>query len=580
MLSSLVRILLFVLTIALGALALDETIGHPELGSYGLPTRAAFAAGAPLRWQISYTPKDTALAAAGVVRGDVVELRSPFEQYRRGNALAGETIEVAIHSGGQTREATLTARPLHSIEARGVLGFLDHVTPAIRLVTQLSMYLLALVLIFRGWNSPAARSLTIFLMAFGYSLALTAPFTLFIGKLLIASHFALNFSIVIALAAVMRFATSFPDSERPEFDPHRIRFWIRRSVPFFAAVMALDTTLEVGSEYFARTYFPLTDTFWWCLWGYALIATLIAMGVGAAHAVGNRRERYVYVTLTFLVGFAGPIASLVGIIAGADYDLVSRLRLSAIVIPIGFSYAMFRLQVFDTTFALNRAVVYTFLSALVLPILALSEWLAEETAKAGNFAGTLGGVIALIAFFVLQNFSEKAERLVDATLFRKRHAMERDVKYVIAELPYIENERDLAQRVVRCLERNLQAHGAAVYAYNGHRFVQLASSFPHAPDAIDDDDDVVLRLRATNESANLVGMETQAPGILALCATKLGPARAIVFCGYRNADQTYTRDDHKLLDELALSFGLAHDYLQIRAIEWTEGQQIEASPVV
>jgi hypothetical protein len=53
-----------------------------------------------------------------------------------------------------------------------------------------------------------------------------------------------------------------------------------------------------------------------------------------------------------------------------------------------------------------------------------------------------------------------------------------------------------------------------------------------------------------------------------------------VFCGYRNADQTYTRDDHKLLDELALSFGLAHDYLQIRAIEWTEGQQIEASPVV
>jgi hypothetical protein len=385
---------------------------------------------------------------------------------------------------------------------------------------------------------------------------------------LVAGHFALNLSIVIALAAVMRFATSFPDHYRPELDPDGIRRAIRRSVPFFAAGMALDTVLEIGPQYAVGYYEPLTDIVWWMFQAYALIATIVALFVASRCAVGNNRQKYVYVTGTFLIGFAGPIVVLIGVVLGFDYEAWTRLRLTSIVIPIGFGYAMLRHHVLDVDFVLNRAVIYALISSLILPIIGLSETLSKDALEGGGDGSkALGSVAALVAFFLLQNFKEKAATFVDAVFFRRRVLLERAIRQAIDEMVFIDDPQRLVERAVTTVERELHADGVAVYLRQGNAFVLAANSFHGAAGEISRDDDAILRMQVRREPLETSGLPTSAPGNLLLAATPRGPLRAFMACGYRNVDQRYDSDERRLLEEFAEGLGFALDQLKLRAIE-------------
>lgn len=567
MIRPLVRIALSVVTVCFAILAVAETLDRPHLGTYGLPVRDEFMRGGPLTWQIERVPRNSAIEKAGIVPGDRVQLDSPYDVFRRGNALAGDQLAVRIVHAGVARDATLIAQPLPPPrDLNGLLRVVDDATPWVRLATQLAMYGLALFLIAEQWRNIAARSLIVFLISFAYSLQLTAPFTLLSGGALIAAHFALNLSIVIALAAVMRFATAFPNEERPDLDLDGIRHAIRRIAPFFALIMAIDTLLEIGPQYAFGYYEPLTDKLWWACWAYALSATIVALFIASRCAVGNDHSRFLYVTATFLVGFAGPIVVLVGVILGFNYDALARLRLTAIVIPVGFGYAMLRHHVLDAYFVLNRAVIYSLISALVLPIIGLSEALSKEALSGGNEAGALSGGLALVAFFVLQNFREKAAEFVDAVFFRRRLLVERAIRLAIEEMAFIDDANRLFDRVVTTIAREFNTHGVAVYVREGEIFRVRASSFADAPD-ISVDDDAVLRMETRHQPLATSEVTTAAPGILLLPATPHGRVRAFVACGYRNTDQRYDRDEHQLLEEFALGFGLSLDHLQLREYE-------------
>lgn len=567
MIGTLSRVALSVLTVVFAILAIVEALQIPQPGTYGLPARDQFMRGRPLTWHVSAVAPKSAAAAAGIVAGDVVQLRSPYADYRRGNPLAGERIDVRILRDGAARDETLTALPVPVRTTRGLAHLIDAWMPWIRLAAQLAMYALALLMITEHWRNAAAKSLAVFLISFGYSLALTAPFTLLSGAAMIAAHFALNFSIVIALAAVMGFATSFPDVERPELDFDGIRHAIRKSIPFFALGMGLDTLLEIGPEYAFGYYEPVTDALWWAFWGYGLTATLVALAIASRCAIGSQFQRYLYVTTTFLIGFAGPIVALIGVVFGFNYDSLARLRLTAIVIPFGFGYAMMRHHVLDAYFVLNRAVVYSLISALVLPIMGLSEAISKEALNGGNESGAISGVIALTAFFILQNFREKAAELVDGVLFRRRLRVEREVRLAVEEMAFIDDPQRLMERVVTTIEREFNTNGVAVYLRDGELFRLQASSFAAAVSDIPAVDDAVLRMQARHEPLTTAELPTAAPGILLLPATSLGPLRAFVACGYRNADQRYDFDEHKLLAEFAQGFGFALDHLHLRRYE-------------
>ncbi len=235
------------------------------------------------------------------------------------------------------------------------------------------------------------------------------------------------------------------------------------------------------------------------------------------------------------------------------------------MLPIGLAYVILRHRVIDVGFVLNRAVVYTGVSLVVVGVFVVVETLlakyVENTSHVTSVAVQLA--VALALGFSIRYVHARVDLFVDSVLFRERHLAEAAIRDFAEDAAYITDAEVLLSRCVNTVERYARARGAGVWIAEGVTYRAAATTFALAP-TVDENDPAIVAMRARRVTVHVRESGSALPGTLAVPMIVRGDVLGILVCGPKVDDETYAPDEQDALASLATAVGHAIDTIAIR----------------
>jgi len=247
-------------------------------------------------------------------------------------------------------------------------------------------------------------------------------------------------------------------------------------------------------------------------------------------------------------------------------DALSALPLA--ILPFGLAYVILRHRVIDIGFVLNRALVYTILSTLIVGIFVIAETLLNKYVERESHVASLALQFSLTVAlaFSIRFIHAKVDRLVDTLLFRERHAAEAAIRYFAHDAPYITDPRVLFTRTVQILERYAASRGAGIWLASGNGiYTPAESTFPTST-PVDENDAALVAMRARRIIVDLRDSGSALPGALGFPMIVRGDLIGVLVCGQKRDDETYAPDERDALTALTASVAHALDAIEIREL--------------
>lgn len=512
---------------------------------------------------------DTAspLAAAGAKVGDLVK-------FDRKAVLAvrfvgtDETIGFTLFSGGRTSH--LSVQPVPD------KGILPHAATAdVSIMSSIAVafftVIIAVLIGVRRGASPAMRLLTLALLCSSGIYIGTQP----IGAVIdVYSQFIDPVVDASAYVLFTLFALIYPE-DQPIWRFKRVRYAFYVYAACFAAVPA-------GAYLFALDIFPTlwTPAIWkvWGLYYVAVVCISVVFALGALafswrHSQGVMRQRLAWVgvcmgsmyAVYFLfvldqkLGWPVPLYSAV---FGAD--IVQLLALA------GFGYALLRHRLFDFGFALNRALVVTIISSMLLVAFSLTEWGVD---KLLHFEGREKNAVfdALVALGIILSFhriQHWVNHRVDHTFFHHWYEAAEKLRHFLDKAAHVSQAPALQEKFMRAVLEFCGACGAAFYSLEASGNYELQISTLHAaPAVIDPNHDVAIDLMHTGQFVDLHDGGQSIPGELAFPMMVRGRLNGIFLLGERSSGDQYRPDQIALIGTAVHQYGLDLESLRVESMK-------------
>jgi hypothetical protein len=142
---------------------------------------------------------------------------------------------------------------------------------------------------------------------------------------------------------------------------------------------------------------------------------------------------------------------------------------AALVMPVAIAYAVFKYRVFDVTYFIDRAVVFTAFTTGLVVVVGLLEWLTGNYIEERHLARALTAAASILIGVVLDKLHARTERLMERLVFRQRFRAAEYLACIARSLV----EADSVQVVHEALAREpcdeLELTSAAVFAFDGER---------------------------------------------------------------------------------------------------------------
>jgi hypothetical protein len=367
--------------------------------------------------------------------------------------------------------------------------------------------------------------------------------------------------LLLGTAAAATFAAKFPSGKAKPL-PRQLAF-IAQGLAVAGAIVTVVGIFFVTS---AAAGSVLTAV---VLGSFAVIVVLGVATFFAAYVQGEKAERQRRRWVFLLLGIA-LAAALVDLISWNTIHsrLIDTLSLFAIgLLPFGLAYVILRHRVIDVGFVLNRAVVYTGVSVIVVAVFVIVETLVskyvEQTSHVGSIAVQL--VVALVLGFSVRAIHARVDRFVDAVLFRERHLAEAAIRFFAHDASYITDPDVLLSRCVKTIERYARARGAGVWTAHSSIYSPAATTFAASPE-VDENDPAIVAMRARRIVVELRDTDSTFPGALAFPMIVRGELLGVLLCGPKTDDETYAPDERDALASLAASVGHALDAIEVREL--------------
>jgi hypothetical protein len=499
----------------------------------------------------SVTPNSPA-ANAGIRPGDVLAARPGFaNRVMLAATVPGDTITV---SDGK-RTLNLTAVTDNSPVQWVLLAVVD--------LAKLAFIGIALVVAWRRPEDSAARALATFLVCFGAAInfdfvLLPSVIARFLSLLFLQSAF------LVGALAVLTFACRFPSPPTSGIRKNLERSIVPLGVAGFAVTLASFTSaFFLANPPLAR----LLTVIYVVIYLALILGALVALIESYRNAVTDQRARMRWVIGTLAFGFSGIVVLFTVLISGIDAPWFQYAGLTVSAIPFGLGYVILRHRVLDIGFVINRAVVYTGVSLVVVGLFITFEWLlghiVEQNSRA-SAALQLAG--ALVLGLSIRFIHTRVDRYVDDLFFRERHAAEAAIRRFAHEAALITDPDILIRRTVEVAQRNARLHGAAFYARRGARYEALHSTFADTEQSLDENDEAILEMRAWHEPVDVHG-ESKLPGYVAFPMIVRGQLAGFLSCGEKTSHEALAPDERDALRVLSRDAGIALDSLRITRIE-------------
>ena len=487
-------------------------------------------------------------ALAGIQKGDRLAFgESAVDRARTLYALPGSRVSLTIDD---SRSVVLTARVMPRVGGWRTT------------IVRLAFLIVAALLAWRRPDDRATRWLVFFLFCYGLAIGLgngllSSPLlTLIFLKMLAGVLFFLG------TGAAAGFAANFPVPAREG---------VARSMALGAETIAVlaACALAVG-EWLPRSGVAISLINAGIIASFAAIGLLVVATFVVTYVQGapTERQRRRWVFLIVGLGLLGPVADiLVTSVAGFQQWLDNLTLIPLGLLPIGLAYVILRHRVIDVGFVINRAVVYTGVSVIVVGVFVIVETLLGKYVESTNHITSLAVelTVALALGFSIRFVHERVDRFVDNVLFRERHRAEAAIRDFAHDAPYITDAGVLLSRTVEIVEQYANAHGAGVWLADGTLYGAASTTFAIAPD-VDENDPAAVAMRARRVSVHLRDCGSALPGFLAFPMIVRGELLGILVCGQKLDDETYAPDEEDALASLASSVGHALDAIEVREL--------------
>ena len=489
------------------------------------------------------------LDRAGVKAGDFIRFPHPADRMRL--LEVGERISLEVQSGNTLRHLDVPAGPAplqFEQRAEWVLGAITAI---------ISLAIGAIV----AWRQPAVPSARYF------TLAVLGPSWEFMRDSLPggALHDALVVFNGVWFFATFLFFTmfclTFPDESR---GPQQSRLR-RLSVPYIGVALLLGAWSVAVALGLVGSPVPQLSGRLYALGSMTL--SMAGLVLAWREAQGVTRTRVAWIGLSLgVVYLAYTWANLFGLIGLARIVIeYGYAQLAVIVLAyVGLGVALLRHRLFDIGFAINRALVYTVVSAVLLISFGLLEWLSHKLIHFEDQARNtlLDAGIAIAVFLTFHNVRDRAEHWIERIFFHAWHAKEADLRKFVKQAAHITTPAALLAAFHAALGRftaNAACH-VAVRRADGS-FQDAGSDKP-----IDADHPAAFALRAEPVPMFLEGDLAIEPFELAIPMSHRGELNGFVLLGRKPNGESYRPDEVELLEFAAHQVGLDLHALEVEAL--------------
>jgi hypothetical protein len=310
----------------------------------------------------------------------------------------------------------------------------------------------------------------------------------------------------------------------------------------------------------------------------SVICALSALWVSWHRSRGTARQR---------LGWIGVCMGAVYAVSLFEYLVfgIMGFESSGPVVPIfdltvmllaycGFAYAMLRHRLFDFGFAINRALVFTIISTMLLLAFSFTEWSVD---KLLHFEGREKNVVvdAFVALGIILSFhriQHWVHHKVDHTFFHHWYEAAEKLRHFLDKAAHISDAMALQEKFILAVEEFSGTSGCAIYAVDkpgGSQggFHLCHSTLDAAPARIGANDNAVLDIRHSRDVVDLGVGKHDLPGELVFPMTVRAELIGMVLLGSARSGRNYRPDEISLLANSVRQLGMDLETLRMEELE-------------
>jgi hypothetical protein len=393
-------------------------------------------------------------------------------------------------------------------------------------------------------------------------------------KLYLGAVAAVFLGTAIGWAGLLTFASRFPTDEPKGW----LRLVDRAAVPmavlFAIAVAYIALDLLFASQPPAYAALVVVDYL------FPAIASILAMAALLNTALaypGSIRQRLIPVIVSLGLWIAlnaiSVIASELYTTPMVIYILPFCSGVAMALFAIAVAYGVIRHRVIDVSFIVSRTVVYTILTAILVGVFALIDFLASKWLERSQLALVLEVGAALAMGFWLNTMHGRVDRFVDSVLFRRRHLAEKRLARVAKMLPHATSAEFVDESLVVEPGAALELASSALFRRisDGNFTRCFASGWNNgSATCIDASDRLVVQLEAELDAVNLSDVRWPRSDIptglhqplLAVPFVIRHQLEAFALYGGHIGGEALDPDEIRCLRELATPAASAYDHLK------------------
>jgi hypothetical protein len=503
----------------------------------------------------SFSPQSP-LEAAGAQVGDTLRFDNHLNRWTR--FAIGDQVGVTLYHEGVARHVQVTA-------AASPVPFADYFEYSGRVLLCLAALLFCLMVGFKQGEHTTYRYLSrtflgcaaLFFINFHY----TPPsLALQLGKLAGLGLFPLLWYWCV------RFALSWQP-----YRASRLRHALNAILPFYRVLTftasAYSCWWALGKEA------PLLGLFILLSATVGVVLVMASLLEGWSQSSGEVRQRHLWMVMSFT---ASAVPGTAVWIPAFDWEFNGiRVALMAAVIGnlvmyCGLAYAVLRHRIFHFEFAVNRAMVYSVVSVLLLCTVGLLEFLSKSLLKGGGHEHKsllIDAGIALGVYLIFHQLHGRIEKWVEKVFFFKWHDNEHKLRHYVKQAAHFTEVEPLLSSFRTAIDRFTGHAGCAVYLRQASgNYALVGGTMPEAPTEMDPNHVLVVALRADMAPTPLETSHS-VPGALVLPMSHRGTLNGYVLVEAKSRGESYRPDEIEVMAFTAHQIGLDIHALRVEALE-------------
>lgn len=369
------------------------------------------------------------------------------------------------------------------------------------------------------------------------------------------------FAVCFIYSAFLYFTLQFP-AARPLIEQHKVRITFFVFTVFFAAVCAF----RIMGPYVLQA-----SRVSWLFATITVLASLVALWRAWVQAAGTERQRIGWVALCLGMIFATFATYVMSSFLGNDLtgsnlaNVLDAIQLAAIV---ALAYAMMRYRLFDVGLAINRTLVFSATSVLLILAFFLSERAAHSVLHFEGRSVWFDGSIAFVLFFCFNRLHHRIDHLVERILFGSWHKNAAALRHFVQKSAHYDDAGDLRMALGQELERFTGGAAYAIYRAGADgRLAFVAATLDGAPDAFGANEDLAVSLRMSHKNIDVSTTRWAHGGDIALPMMQGAKLDGLVILGHKPSGDNYRPDEIEALAFAVAQVGLILFALRVDKLE-------------